>query len=135
MADIKIYNPDGLAKPLGQYSHVSRVKASELLFIAGQVAADKDGKLVGADDFDAQCAQVYANIETALKSVGGGWGNVVEFTTYLVHSQDIPKFMKFRLREFPKMFPTGAYPPNTLLMIDRLVGEAFLIEVKVVAAL
>jgi enamine deaminase RidA (YjgF/YER057c/UK114 family) len=60
---------------------------------------------------------------------------VVEFTTYLVHSQDIPKFMKFRLREFPRMFANGAYPPNTLLMIDRLVGEAFLIEVKVVAAL
>ena len=43
MADIKIYNPDGLAKPLGQYSHVARVKASEYLFIAGQVSADKDG--------------------------------------------------------------------------------------------
>ena len=44
-------------------------------------------------------------------------------------------FMQFRLREFPRMFPNGAYPPNTLLMIDRLVGEAFLVEVKVVAAL
>jgi hypothetical protein len=43
--------------------------------------------------------------------------------------------MKFRLREFPRFFANGAYPPNTLLMIDRLVGEAFLIEVKVVAAL
>jgi enamine deaminase RidA (YjgF/YER057c/UK114 family) len=111
------------------------VKASEFLFIAGQVATDASGKLVGADDFDAQCRQVFANIEAALKSQGAGWANVVEFTTYLVHSQDIPKFMKFRLREFPRMFPNGAYPPNTLLMIDRLVGEAFLIEVKVVAAL
>jgi enamine deaminase RidA (YjgF/YER057c/UK114 family) len=55
MADIKLINPDGLARPLGQYSHIARVKASEFLFIAGQVAADKDGKLVGADDFDAQC--------------------------------------------------------------------------------
>jgi enamine deaminase RidA (YjgF/YER057c/UK114 family) len=91
--------------------------------------------VIGADDFDAQCVQTFANIETALASQGAGWANVVEFTTYLVHSQDIPKFMKFRLREFPRMFPTGAYPPNTLLMIDRLVGEAFLVEVKVVAAL
>ena len=68
-------------------------------------------------------------------SVGAGWGNVVDFTTYLVHSQDIPKFMKYRLREFPRMFPGGAYPPNTLLMIDRLVGEPFLIEVQTIAAL
>jgi len=135
MADIKFENPDALGKPLGQYSHLTRVKASEYLFIAGQVAVDKVGNVIGADDFDAQCVQTFANIETALASPGAGWANVVEFTTYLVHSQDIPKFMKFRLREFPKFFANGAYQPNTLLMIDRLVGEAFLIEVKVVAAL
>jgi enamine deaminase RidA (YjgF/YER057c/UK114 family) len=135
MPEIKIVNPEGLGKPLGQYSHMTRVKAAEFLFIAGQVATDPNGKVVGADDFDAQCVQTFANIEAALKSAGAGWSNVVEFTTYLVHSQDIAKFMAFRLREFPKMFANGAYPPNTLLMIDRLVGEAFLIEVKVVAAL
>jgi hypothetical protein len=43
--------------------------------------------------------------------------------------------MAFRLREFPRMFPGGAYPPNTLLMVDRLVQEPFLIEVQTVAAL
>ena len=134
MADIKILNPDALGKPLGQYSHLTRVKASEFVFIAGQVGVDKNGKVV-SEDFDAQCVQTFGNIEAALKSVGGGFGNIVQFTTFLVHSQDIAKFMKFRLREFPRMFPSGAYPPNTLLMIDRLVGEAFLVEVKVVAAL
>jgi enamine deaminase RidA (YjgF/YER057c/UK114 family) len=133
MADIKILNPDSLGKPLGQYSQITRVKASEFLFIAGQVGADKDGR-TGAD-FDAQCAQTFANIGLALASQGASFANIVEFTTYLVHSQDIPKFMAYRTREFPKLFAGGAYPPNTLLMIDRLVGEAFLIEVKVVAAL
>ena len=86
--------------------------------------------MVGVDDFDAQCVQTFANIEAALKSVGAGWGNIVQFTTYLVHSQDIPKFMKYRLREFPKMFSNGVYPPNTLLMVDRLVQEALLVEVQ-----
>jgi enamine deaminase RidA (YjgF/YER057c/UK114 family) len=133
MAEIRIVNPDALGKPLGQYSHMTRVKASEFLFIAGQVGVDKDGKT--PDDFEAQCVQTYANIEAALKSAGAGWGNVVEFTTYLVHSQDIPKFMNVRLREFPKMFPNGAYPPNTLLIIDRLVQEKFLIEIQTIAAL
>jgi len=135
VAQIKIYNVDSLGKPLGQYSHVTRVKASETLYIAGMVAADKNGNLIGKDDFDAQCGQVFRNIEAALESAGAGWSNVVEFTTYLVHSQDIPKFMAFRLREFPKMFPNGVYPPNTLLMIDRLVGEPYLVEVQSVAAL
>lgn len=129
MAEIRIVNPESLGKPLGQYSQITRVKASEYLFIAGQVAAD------GADDFDAQCVQVFANIRAALESCGAGWGNVVQFTTYLVHSQDIPKFMQYRLREFPSMFANGAYPPNTLLMVDRLVKEAFLVEVQTVAAL
>ena len=127
MADIRIYNPESLGKPLGQYSHVTRVKASEFLFIAGMLAP--------GDDFDTQCAGVFGQIEKALKSAGAGWGNVVQFTTYLVHSQDIPKFMQYRLREFPKFFPNGAYPPNTLLMIDRLVQEQFLVEVQAVAAL
>ncbi len=135
MPDIKLLNPDALGKPLGQYSHMTRVKASEFLFIAGQVAVDASGKLVGADDFDAQCVQTFANIEAALKSQGASFANVVEFTTYLVHSQDIQKFMKFRLREFPRMFPAGAYPPNTLLIVDRLVQEPLLIEVQTVAAL
>ena len=133
MADIKILNPDSLGKPLGQYSQITRVTASEFVFIAGQVGADRDGKV--GEDFDAQCTLVYANIETALKSVGAGWGNVVEFTTYLVHSQDIPKFMTYRKREFPKFFPNGAYPPNTLRMVDRLVQEPFLVEVQTIAAL
>jgi enamine deaminase RidA (YjgF/YER057c/UK114 family) len=135
-ADITIFNPDGLGKPLGQYSQITRVKnASEWLFIAGQLATDKAGNVVGADDFDAQCVQVFKNIEAALASCGAGWKNVVQFTTYLVHSQDIPKFMAFRKREFPRLFADGKYPPNTLLMIDRLVGEPFLVEVQPVAAL
>src|SRR5947199_8251578 len=95
MADIKISNIEALGKPLGEYSHLTRVKASEFVFIAGQVGVDRDGRIVDADDFDAQCVQTFANIEAALKSVGAGWANIVQFTTYLVHSQDIPKFMKF----------------------------------------
>jgi len=127
MANIKISNVEALGKPLGQYSHMTRVKAAEYLFIAGMLAP--------GDGFDAQCSGVFAQIETALKSAGAGWGNVVQFTTYLVHSQDIPKFMQWRLREFPRMFPDGKYPPNTLLVIDRLVGEQYLVEVQTVAAL
>jgi enamine deaminase RidA (YjgF/YER057c/UK114 family) len=135
MPEIRFLNPEPLGKPLGQYSQIARVKAGEFLFIAGQVAADRTGQVVGAGDFDMQCRQTFANIETALASQGAGWGNVVQFVTYLVHSQDIPRFMAYRLREFPRLFPNGVYPPNTLLMIDRLVNEEFLIEVQVTAAM
>ena len=128
MPEIKIQNVEALGKPLGQYSHMARVAgARETLYIAGMLAP--------CDDFDAQCSGVFRQIETALESAGAGWGNVVQFTTYLVHSQDIPGFMAWRLREFPRMFPDGKYPPNTLLIIDRLVGEQYLIEVQTIAAL
>jgi len=135
MAEVKTVNPEALGKPLGQYSHMTRVKASELIFIAGQVSVDKGGNIVGAGDFDKQCMQTFANIETALKAVGAGWGNIAQFTTYMVRAQDIPLFMKFRLREFPKMFGNSGYPPNTLLMINRLVNEQLLLEVQAIAAI
>jgi len=127
VAEIRIVNPESLGKPLGQYSHIARVKAGEFLFIAGMLAP--------GDGFEAQCAGVFAQIEKALKSAGAGWGNVAQFTTYLVHSQDIPRFMQYRLREFPRMFADGAYPPNTLLIVERLVQEQFLVEVQTIAAL
>jgi enamine deaminase RidA (YjgF/YER057c/UK114 family) len=133
MPSIEMLNPDGLGKPLGQYSHIARVRASEFLFIAGQVGADRDGTT--SADFDAQCATVFANLGVALASQSASFANVVELTTYLVHAQDIAKFMQYRAREFPRLFARGAYPPNTLLIIDRLVREEFLIEVSAVAAL
>ena len=135
MTDIQIFSPESLGKPRGQYSQIARVRMSELAFIAGQLASDRTGAIIGEGDFDAQCVQVFRNIETALAAVAAGWNNVVQFTTYLVNSQDIPRFMQFRLREFPRLFPRGIYPPNTLLIVDRLVEEPFLIEVHTIAAL
>jgi enamine deaminase RidA (YjgF/YER057c/UK114 family) len=127
MAEIKIYNVDALGKPVGPYSHVARVKGGETLYIAGMLAP--------GESFDAQCSAVYAQIEKALQSAGGSWKNVVQFTTFLVHSQDTAKFYRWREREYPKMFPDGKYPPNTLLVIDRLVQEQFLIEIQTVAVI
>lgn len=133
MADINIFSPDVLGKPLGQYSQIARVKASEYIFIAGQVGADRTGKI--ADGFESQCTQAYANTLAALGSCGAAWGNVVQFTTYLVDARDIQRFMSFRLNHFPTFFPNGIYPPNTLLIVDRLVKEELLFEVHTIAAL
>ena len=125
MAEIKIYNVDALGKPVGPYSHVARAKGGETLYIAGMVSP--------GETFEAQCGAVYAQIEQALRSAGGGWKNVVQLTTYLVHSQDIAKFYRWREQNYPKMFPDGRYPPNTLLIIDRLVQEQFLLEIQTIA--
>ena len=131
MADIKIYNVEALGKPVGPYSHVARAKGGnaggDTLYIAGMLAP--------GDTFEAQCAAVYGQIEKTLRDAGGGWKNVAQFTTFLVHSQDIARFYKWREREYPRMFPDGRYPPNTLLIIDRLVQEQFLIEIQTIAVI
>ena len=131
---VKYNNPAGLPEPLGAYSHVSRAKASELVFIAGQLAVNEAGELVGKGDFGTQMRQVFDNLGRALRSEGLSFANVTKFTTFLVHSQDIEGFMAVREEIFAKIYPGGKYPPNTLLMIDRLVGEQFLIEVEAIAA-
>jgi enamine deaminase RidA (YjgF/YER057c/UK114 family) len=131
---VKYNNPSGLAKPLGAYSHVARARTSELVFIAGQVAVNEAGELVGKGDFGVQMRQVFDNLGRALRSEGLSFTNVTKFTTFLVHSQDIEEFMTVRKKLFPKLYPSGQYPPNTLLVVDRLVGEHFLIEVEGIAA-
>ena len=74
-AELNIYNPDELGPPMGQYTHVTRVKANEFLFIAGMLSGDSAGNVIGEGDFDLQTRQVFRNIEAALKSAGAGWGN------------------------------------------------------------
>jgi enamine deaminase RidA (YjgF/YER057c/UK114 family) len=134
-AEIKIYNAPELGTPLGAYSHITRVRAQEYLFIAGMLSTDKAGSIVGKSDFDAQTAQVFENVRAALASAGAGWKNVVQFTTYLVDARHIEGFMAYRKRAFPGMFASAPYPPNTLLIVDRLVREEFLVEVQTVAAI
>jgi len=135
MADISIVNPESMGRPLSLYGQIARVRASELLFISGQLATDLKGGIVGKGDFDAQMKQVFANIEKGLQSVGASFANVVQFTTYLVNSRDISNFRRVREELFPAMFPTRRFPPNTLLVVDRLVQEDFLIEIETIAAL
>ena len=131
---LNIYSPENLSPPLGQYNHITRVKPSELLFLAGMLAVDARGESVGIGDFDAQADQIFSNIETGLRSAGAGFGNIVQFTTYLVSVDLIPKLMAYRKRQFPKYFPNGVYPPNTLLIVNRLVHAEFLLEVQAIAA-
>jgi enamine deaminase RidA (YjgF/YER057c/UK114 family) len=130
---VKYSNPSALAKPLGAYSHIARARASEMVFIAGQLAVNEAGELVGKGDFAAQMRQVFENLKRALESEGLSFASVAKFTTYLVHSQDIETFMAVRKELFARIYPGGQYPPNTLLMVDRLVGEQFLIEVEAIA--
>src|SRR5690606_36462399 len=124
-----------LPQPLGSYSHVCRVKAQQLIFVAGQLSVDENGNVVGKNDLKAQMRQVFKNLGKALAAAGADFSHVTKFTTFLVHSQDLPLFHELRKEIFAEIYPNGNYPPNTLLIIDRLVQQDFLIEVEAIAAL
>jgi len=135
MADIEIFNPEGLASPRGTYSHVARVPAgATLVALAGQVAIDRDGEVVGSD-FEAQCGQVYDNVGAALRGAGAGWENVIQSMTFLTRREDVARFRAWRERAFADFFPRGVHPPNTLLVVSGLASEDLLLEVQVIAAL
>lgn len=124
-------NPPSAPPVQGMYSHVAR--AGELAFIAGQVAIDAKGNPVGVGDFAAQVPAVLENLGKILKDLGTDFESVVQFTTYMTKADYIPIWMKERSALFPKLFPGGKYPPNTLLVIDRLVKPEFLLEVEAIA--
>jgi len=130
--NVEYIDPAGAPPAQGLYSHAAKVAAGDLYFIAGQLAVDDDGKVVGRHDFEAQFHKVFGNLGVVLSGLGISFDDVAKFTTYFVHSQDIEKFMKLRAELFPKIFK-GKYPPNTICVIDRLVKEDFLLEVEAVA--
>lgn len=130
----EMLQPEGLPAPLGQYSHVSRAQPEQLVFVAGQVAVDEQGELVGEGDFGAQIWQVFHNLERALSSAGATLGSVLKFTTFLTRAEDIDDFRRIRQELFAERYPDGGYPANTLVVVTRLVSPAFLVEIEAVAA-
>lgn len=134
MGTPEMLQPEGLPAPLGQYSHVSRVRSEQLVFVAGQVAVDERGELVGEGDFDAQVRQVFHNLERALTGAGASLSGVMKFTTYLTRVEDLEDFRRIRRDLFAELYPEGGYPANTLVVVTRLVSPAFLVEIEAVAA-
>ena len=132
---VSYLNPAGAPPVQGLYSHVARVAPGELAFIAGQVAIDAQGNVVGAGDVGLQAAQVFANLGILLQELGSDFTAVVQFTTYLTSADNIPAFMAARSQLFAQLFADGKYPPNTLLVVERLVKPEFLLEVEAIARL
>jgi len=126
-------NPPSAPPVQGMYSHVARMTPGEIAFIAGQVAIDAKGNPVGVGDLAAQVNQVFENMGKILNDLGTEFESIVQFTTYLTSAESIPTFMSARSALFPRLFPGGKYPPNTLLVIDRLVKPEFLLEVEAIA--
>jgi len=128
-----IRQPDGLGVPLGRYSHISVATGTEIVTVAGQVGITEDGELAGDGGLAAQVWQAFQNLRTALTSQGLGLSDIFKLTTYLVGADNIPEFMTARTAAYAEFYPDGEYPPNTLLVVARLVEERFTVEVEALA--
>jgi len=93
---------------------------------------DQDGRLAGSDLL-SQVRQTYLNVGAALAAAGCDYGDILRMTTYLVSSDLIEDFMGVRATVFTEMFPSGEYPPNTLVIVSRLVEAQLLVEVEALA--
>jgi enamine deaminase RidA (YjgF/YER057c/UK114 family) len=121
-------NPPTVATPMANYSQVAR--AGNTLYIAGQTAVDRDGKLVGRGDAEAQAEQVYRNLVAIVEHYGGTVDNILKMTTFITNWEYRAQVAKARDRIF-----SPPYPANTLVVISALASADYLVEIEAIAVL
>ena len=123
----QIVNPPGVSKPQG-YSHAVK-KSGTPVFLAGQVALDADGRLVGAGDVAAQVELVFQNVRTVVEACGGTMDDIVKITVYVTDAAYRPAVAAARARHFAE----GRYPASTYLVVSALAIPELLVEIEAVA--
>jgi len=132
MKETHLSNPATIHRPNG-YSHVARIVSGKTVYIAGQVALNKDGQLAGKDDVAAQVAQVFANLNEAIESAGGSFTDIVKLNYFCVERADRGQTLAAVRATRDRYVNTQAPPVSTLVFISNLVNPDWLIEVEAVA--
>jgi enamine deaminase RidA (YjgF/YER057c/UK114 family) len=129
-AQTEFLKPDGLA-PANGYTHVVVSRPGKMIFVAGQVANNREGKLVGKDDMKAQTVQVFENLKTALSSAGATFDDVVKITWYVKGYK--PEYLPL-LRDVRNIYVNKTTPPaSTLVGVASLFQDDYLLEVEAIA--
>jgi enamine deaminase RidA (YjgF/YER057c/UK114 family) len=126
-------NPPELGSPPG-YSQIVDVRADRIIFIAGQTALDRDGNVVGKNDFAAQAEQVFSNLAIALQAAGCTATQLVKLTVFLTDMDNLGRYREARNRFFASVTPPAA-PAVTLVEVSKLYGPDFMIEIEAIAAI
>ena len=126
-------NPPTLAKPVG-YSHGFEVQGGKTLYMAGQVATDKAGTVVGKGDLVAQFRQVCENLKALLLARGGQMNDIVKLTVYVLSKADY----KAKARDIGLVYREyfgRHFPAMTLVEVKGLYDDDCAIEIEGVAVL
>ncbi|HZU05983.1 MAG TPA: RidA family protein [Chloroflexota bacterium] len=119
-------NPAGLAPPVGAYVH--GVRGGGLVFVAGQVARDREGRIVGVGDIEAQTAQALENVQAVLAEAGCTLADVVKLTVYLTDMRHRERVSAVRRRYFGEHLPA-----STMVEVSKLGSPELLIEIDAIA--
>jgi enamine deaminase RidA (YjgF/YER057c/UK114 family) len=122
--------PTTMPKSIG-YSQLARVTGGTTVFVAGQVALDREGNLVGKDDFRAQIRQVFENLKAAVAAAGGTFHDVIKLNSYFLDLAHLPVFREVRDNYVNLENP----PASTALQVARLFRPEFLVEVEAIAVI
>jgi 2-iminobutanoate/2-iminopropanoate deaminase len=125
-------NPPFLSSPKG-YSHVARIDLGNawMLIISGQVALDKEGNLVGKDDFARQTDMVYDNIIRIIQAAGGNKDHLVKTGIFILDNANMPVLREIR----NKYINTQKPPASTLVQVAKLYRDDLLIEIEATAVI
>jgi enamine deaminase RidA (YjgF/YER057c/UK114 family) len=126
---LELVNPDELPTP-DSYTQVVAATGSRMVFVAGQMAEDAQGNLVGPGDLAAQARQVFANVGRALAAAGAKPEQVTKITIYVVHHRPeyLPEISAARVAVFGEHKPA-----DTLIGVEALAEPKYLIEVDAIA--
>ena len=126
-AQVKRSNPPTLSKPTG-YTHVVEASGGRTVYVSGQVAFDRDGRIVGTGDMKAQAEQVFKNLQAALEAAGAKFSDVVKMNTYITDMDKAPAVREVRARYFGETAPA-----STLVQVVHLARPELMLEVEVIA--
>lgn len=127
----KINPPDLYDSVTYGFSHAARQRGGSLLHLAGQVAWDESGKLVGSGDLAAQTRQALANIRSVLAAAGASPADVLRLRTYVVNHS--PEKLGPVLAEIAQFYGTALPAPNTFIGVNVLALPEFLVEIEATA--
>ena len=121
----QVIQPQGLPKP-PTYSHA--VKTGNTVYIAGQIAQDAQGRLVGVGDIEAQAVRVFENLKLALASVNATFDDVAKITVFVTDPRFREKVGEVRARYLKEPFPA-----STFLVVSGLARPELLLEIEATA--
>jgi enamine deaminase RidA (YjgF/YER057c/UK114 family) len=132
---IELINPEGLPR-VDFFRQVSIASGSRLVFVAGQVAWDTNGALVGKDDLAAQVEQCYLNVVAAVTGAAGTVDNIAKLTTYVTNwtIDKMPLLQEGRARALARLGVT-LLAPGTLVGVDALFTPDILVEIEAIAVI